>query len=63
MRPVRFDLFPLGLIAPVLLAAAGMLLGGCAKHALRCDAHLTPINPPPPAAGPAGAKPSGRGSP
>ena len=26
-------------------------LGGCAKHDLRCDAHLTPVNPPePPAA-------------
>ncbi len=63
MRPVRLDSFPLGLIALVLLAPACMLLGACAKHALRCDAHLTPINPPGLAAAPAGLKPSERGSP
>ncbi len=37
-----------------------VILGGCAKHDLRCDAHLTPINPPAPAAAPADAKPSER---
>jgi len=42
---------------------AFIFLVGCAKHDLRCDAHLTPINPPEPPAAPADLKPSERGSP
>ena len=40
-----------------------ILLAGCGKHDLRCDAHLTPINSPEPLAAPADLKPSQRGSP
>jgi hypothetical protein len=57
MRVVCLDLFP-----RTLIALAFILLGGCAAHALRCDAHLTPINPPEPPAVPADVKPSERGS-
>jgi hypothetical protein len=56
MRLVR-----LGLISPALIPLALILLGGCATHALRCDAHLTPINLPEPAAATADVKPSERG--
>lgn len=42
---------------------AFMLLAGCAKHDLRCDAHLTPINPPEPLAAPAKLKATETGSP
>jgi hypothetical protein len=42
---------------------AFMLLVGCAKHGLRCDAHLTPINPPEPLAAPVDIKPTERVSP
>jgi hypothetical protein len=42
---------------------AFILLVGCARHDVRCDTHLTPINPPEPLAAPAGVKPSERGSP
>jgi hypothetical protein len=42
---------------------AFIFLVGCARHDLRCDAHLTPINPPEPLAAPAHLKPSERGSP
>jgi hypothetical protein len=45
------------------IAFALILLVGCAQHDLRCDAHLTPINPPEPLASPADVKPSQRGSP
>jgi hypothetical protein len=41
MRLVYLHAFPLSSIS-----LAFILLGGCATHALRCDAHLTPINPP-----------------
>jgi hypothetical protein len=61
MRPVRLNLLPSGLVP-----LACVLLGGCAMHALRCDAHLTPINPPEPVAMPGAmppnVKPSDRGS-
>ena len=53
MRLVCLRSIPLALV----------LLVGCAKHDLRCDTHLTPINPPEPLAAPADAKPSARGSP
>ena len=36
-----------------------VILGGCAKHELRCDAHLTPVNPPVPVAAATDAQPSG----
>jgi hypothetical protein len=43
------------------IPVAFILLVGCAKHDLRCDAHLTPINPPEPLAAPANLKPAERG--
>jgi hypothetical protein len=52
----------LGLIPPGLIPLAFILLGGCATHALRCDAHLAPINPPEPPAATTDVKPK-RGSP
>jgi hypothetical protein len=62
MRRVRPDLLP-----PSLIPLAFVLLAGCTTHALRCDAHLTPINPPEPAAAPGAmppdVKPSAGGSP
>jgi hypothetical protein len=42
---------------------AFILLGGCATHALRCDAHLTPINAPLPPSSTTDGKPSERSSP
>ena len=42
---------------------AFILLAGCAQHALRCDAHLTPINPPQPLVKPVHVKPAAKGSP
>jgi len=60
---VRVSLFPLGLIPQALIPLAFILLGGCAKHDLRCDAHLTPINPPGPVAAPADAKSDESGAP
>jgi hypothetical protein len=58
MRGVCLNLFP-----PGFIPLAFILLGGCATHGLRCDAHLTPINPPEPTAAPADVKPSEKGSP
>jgi hypothetical protein len=62
MRRVR-----LNLLRPGLIPLAFVLLEGCAAHLLRCDAHLTPINPPDPAAVPGAmppdVKPSDGGSP
>ena len=34
----------------LVLILANLLLGGCAAHALRCDAQLRPINPAAPGA-------------
>jgi hypothetical protein len=45
MRQVRFNPWP-----SLLIPLAFVLPDGCATHGLRCDAHLTPINPPQPAA-------------
>jgi hypothetical protein len=53
----------LGLIPPALIPLAFILLSGCATHALRCDAHLMPINPPEPRAARTDVMPSERGSP
>jgi len=44
------------------LSLCFILLVGCGKHDLRCDARLTPINPPAPAA-PVDVKPSEKSSP
>jgi hypothetical protein len=53
LSSIPLRLIPLGFI----------LLGGCAAHGLRCDAHLTPINLPERPATPAEVKPSERASP
>lgn len=45
------------------IALAFILLVGCAKHGLRCDTHLTPINPPDPPAAAIDVKPPERRSP
>jgi hypothetical protein len=63
MRPVRASLFPFGFIPQAFIPLTFILLGGCAKHDLRCDAHLTPINPAEPVAAPAGAKSDERDAP
>ena len=57
MRRVRLNLWRSGSIP-----LACVLLGGCASHALRCDAHLTAINPPEPAAVPGSVAGAGSGS-
>jgi hypothetical protein len=59
MRSVCLRSMPLAFIFPL----AFILLAGCAKHDLRCDTHLTAINPPEPLAAAADPKPAGRGSP
>jgi hypothetical protein len=46
-----------------ILPLAFIMLVGCAKHDLRCDTHLTPINPPQLLAAPADPEPAERGSP
>jgi hypothetical protein len=53
MRLVCLGSIPLALV----------LLAGCAKHGLRCDAHLTPINSPQPSAAATDVKPSEQISP
>jgi len=42
---------------------ASILLGGCTTPALRCDAHLTPINAPQPPALTTDVRPVEAGSP
>jgi hypothetical protein len=59
--PNREDVMRLVCLRSIPLAL--ILLGGCATHPLRCDAHLTPINAPEPPASTAGVKPSEAGSP
>jgi len=59
--PIREGIMRLVCLGSIPLAF--ILLFGCAKHDLRCDAHLTPINPPQPPAASTELKPSGRGSP
>jgi hypothetical protein len=62
----RYTSFLEGVMRLVCLGSlplAFILLFGCAKHDVRCDAHLTPINLPEPLAAPAGVKPSESGSP
>jgi hypothetical protein len=45
------------------ISLAFILLGGCATHRLRCDAHLTPINAPGPPSSMTDVKPSEKVSP
>jgi hypothetical protein len=58
---IREGVMPLVCLGSIPLSF--ILLVGCAQHGLRCDAHLTPINPPAPPAAAIDVKPPETGSP
>jgi hypothetical protein len=59
--PIREGVMRLVCLRSIPLAF--ILLGGCATHRLRCDAHLTPINAPEPPSSTTDVKQSERSSP